>query len=267
MDFLSELFASGLGYSSIGSTRSAISAYHDPIDGISVGEHPRVSSLMSGVFNERPPIPKYTFIWDVDVVLAYIRTLPVDDSISDKLLSYKLVTLLALTAASRVSEITNLDINYLAKSSNLYTFTFSKLSKVWKKGKVAPVLTFKVFEEDSSLCVCRTIDQYLDRTKSRRNGHTQMLLGLIKPHKPVSTSTVSRWLVHFLASAGIDTNMFKAHSTRSASTSKASSVGVSLNEIVKRGQWASDSTFKKFYKKDIIEKDGFQSTLQKSGKL
>ena len=111
LDFLSELLASGLGYSSIGATRSAISAYHDPKDGISVGEHPRVSSLMSGVFNERPPIPKYNFIWDVDVVLAYIRTFLVNDSISDKLISYKLVTLLALTAASRVSVITNLDIN------------------------------------------------------------------------------------------------------------------------------------------------------------
>ena len=48
---------------------------------------------------------------------------------------------------------------------------------------------------------------------------------------------------------GIDTDMFQEHSIRSASTSRASFVGISLNKIVKRGQWASDSTFKNFYKK------------------
>ena len=32
--------------------------------------HPQVSSLMSGVFNQRPP--KYSFIWDVETLLKYI---------------------------------------------------------------------------------------------------------------------------------------------------------------------------------------------------
>lgn len=31
---------------------------------------------MSGVFNERPSQPKYTFTLDVEVVLTYLRNLP-----------------------------------------------------------------------------------------------------------------------------------------------------------------------------------------------
>ena len=48
---------------------------------------------------------------------------------------------------------------------------------------------------------------------------------------------------------GIDKDMFQEHSIRSASTSRASFVGISLNEIVKRGQWASDSNLKSYKKR------------------
>jgi len=70
-------------------------------------------------------------------------------------------------------------------------------------------------------------------------------------HKPVVTCTVSRWLVIMLTLTGIDTELFKAHSTRSASTTKALNQRVSLNEIVKRGQWTSESTFRNFITKDM----------------
>jgi len=60
------LFEEGYEYSTIGSHSSAISAYHDPIEGKAVGEHQRVSSLMTGIFHNRPPLPRYSFIWDVE---------------------------------------------------------------------------------------------------------------------------------------------------------------------------------------------------------
>ena len=123
---------------------------------------------MSGVFNQRPPVPRYTFIWDVEKVLKFIKTLPADDSISDKMLTFKLTALLSLIAASRVSEITNLNIDYLAKHPTVYVFTFTKVSKSWKRGQKAPTMKFKIYDLDDSLCVCKTIDQYLERTESRR---------------------------------------------------------------------------------------------------
>ncbi|XP_057310573.1 uncharacterized protein LOC130648537 [Hydractinia symbiolongicarpus] len=44
---------------------SAISAYHNRINSVNVGEHPRICLLMTGVFNLRPTKPRFTFIWDV----------------------------------------------------------------------------------------------------------------------------------------------------------------------------------------------------------
>ena len=260
LDFLADLFEQGFSYNWIGTHRSAISSYHIPIEGLPVAQHARICALITGVFNKRPPTPKYTFIWDVEIVFKILKSIP-SDSLTDKLLTFKLTTLLALTAASRASEITNLDIRYLNKQHTVYAFTFCKVSKSWKKGKKAPVLEFKMFD-DPSICVCRTIDMYLKRSAGWRGEQdTQLLLATIEPHKPVVTSTVSGWLVKTLSLAGIDTTVFKGHSTRSASTTKALSQGVSIEEILKTAQWSSESTFRKFYYKEQKVKKDFQSKV------
>ena len=63
--FLSEKYDKGLQYRTLNLLRSAILAYHVNIDGKSVGKHPKVCVLMAGMFNQRPPQPRYAFIWDV----------------------------------------------------------------------------------------------------------------------------------------------------------------------------------------------------------
>ncbi len=40
-----------------------------------------------------------------------------------------------------------------------------------------------------------------------------------------------------------------------AAVSKAKQIGVSGEEIIKRGCWSTESTLKKFYDKDIINSD------------
>ena len=45
-----------------------------------------------------------------------------------------------------------------------------------------------------------------------------LLLSTVPPHKLVVTSTISGWLKHFMAEAGLDTTKCQVHSVRSAST-------------------------------------------------
>ena len=71
LDFLSELYEKGLQQRTIGVHRSAIYAYHCTVDGTPVGKHPRVSALFAGISNLRPPLPKYGFTWDVEIVLQF----------------------------------------------------------------------------------------------------------------------------------------------------------------------------------------------------
>ena len=58
LNFLAFLYEKGYGYSSINSHRSAISAYHVDIDNNPIEQHPRVSTLITGIFNNRPPKPR-----------------------------------------------------------------------------------------------------------------------------------------------------------------------------------------------------------------
>ena len=251
LDFLSDSYDKGLSYNTIAGYRSAISAFHEPIDGSSVGKHPHVSAILTGVFNNRYPQPKYQFIWDVDVVTKFLVTLGDNQDLDDKTLTKKLTILLALTSASKSHEIDYLDIRFLVKHHSGYTFSFSKPTKVTRKGKLRPAITFVPFEENSRLCVCNCIDTYLIRSRSWREDKNQLLLSYVKPHKEISAKTVSKWITDILDMAGVDISTFSGHSTRSAASSKAKFCGVPTKEILKRGYWTNESTFQKHYSREI----------------
>ena len=53
LDYLACMFEKGYEYSTICSHRSAISAFHEKVEGFIVGDHPQMSSLISGVFVKR----------------------------------------------------------------------------------------------------------------------------------------------------------------------------------------------------------------------
>lgn len=62
--------------------------------------------------------------------------------------------------------------------------------------------------------------------------------------------------------AGVDERLFKPHSTRAASTSKAYCANVPLASIIKAGSWKSDCVFQKFYNKPIdLDQDFGQAIL------
>ena len=74
-NFLAHLFTQGYSYNSLNSYRSAISSVHEKRDGYNVGQHPLVTRLLKGVFNDRPPLPRYSSTWNVQTVLNYLEQL------------------------------------------------------------------------------------------------------------------------------------------------------------------------------------------------
>ena len=92
----------------------------------------------------------------------------------------------------------DLDIRYLVKHSSGYTFQFSRVTRTARRGKPRTPIKYCVFQDNKNLCVCHHIDLYLDRSKDWRNNEQQLLLSFVNPHKAVSTSTLSRWIVEVL---------------------------------------------------------------------
>jgi len=63
--------------------------------------------------------------------------------------------------------------------------------------------------------------------------------------------------------AGIDTENFKPHSKRAASSSKAFSKGASLEDILNMGNWSNESVWQKHYHKEFSPAERYQHALLK----
>ena len=74
MNYLSTLFDKGLQYQTLNPV------HHSYVDGKPVGKHPRICALLTGVFNQRLPKPRYRFVWDVEIVLIYLKRNMSDNS-------------------------------------------------------------------------------------------------------------------------------------------------------------------------------------------
>lgn len=75
INFLTSLFSQSLGYSAINTARCALSAFLHSSNCKTIGTDPLISRFLKGVFELRPPTCRYTQIWDVSVVLQYLRKL------------------------------------------------------------------------------------------------------------------------------------------------------------------------------------------------
>ena len=107
LEFITSLFKEGLEYHTIYLIRSAVSSTHERIEGTPIGQHSLVKQLFKGVYNSRPPQPRYTSTWDVNLVLEYVSQLHLgeNEGLTLKQLSCKLLILMSLVSANRVSEL------------------------------------------------------------------------------------------------------------------------------------------------------------------
>ena len=248
LEFLTEKFEAGLKYRSLNCYRSALSSALIPVDGFQVGQHPLVIRLMKGVFNSRPPEPRYSQTWDVNLVLEYIKSLGPNEDLSLKLLSRKLATLLALVLAHRSSDLSRLSLHgrkYSADGVMLRSTGLAKQARPGKEKSLQPVFIAHYFK-DKSLCPVACLGAYEKATASFRKENQQLFLAVISPHNPVTSSTIARWLKQAITASGISSE-FTAHSTRGASSTAAAMNGITIREVMERAGWSSKNTFCKHY--------------------
>ena len=66
---------------------------------------------MKGVFELRPPVPRYTYIWDVSSVLDFLHNYYPNSELSLSTLTLKCVVLLSLSSMQRVQTLKAIDVN------------------------------------------------------------------------------------------------------------------------------------------------------------
>jgi integrase len=206
-----------------------------------------LNRFMKGLFVVKAPKPRYVFTWNVKDVLDLIAKWMPLDTLSLKLLTYKLVSLIALCTAARAQTLKALDVSKLCFKDNTVIFNCGDGLKNCKPGQNF-VVELDLFER-SSLCPVRTLKQYLRVTKSLRKD-SQLFVSYVT-YKGVTTSTLARWLKNVLSMAGINIGQFKAHSFRGAASSAAASKGCKIVDILKTANWKSVKNFRKFYLRSV----------------
>ena len=121
-------------------------------------------------------------------------------------------------------------------------FVIDSLLKTSKPGKRLGSVEFIAYKADNHLSIIKHLEEYVKVTKVLRGIQAQLLISHQKPFKAVSADTISRWLTTTLAKAGVDTSIFDAHSTRSATNSGARHHKISIKTIMKSAGWAQETT-------------------------
>ena len=251
IDFLATLFSSGLGYSAINTARSALSSVLLLPNNTTFGSHPLVTRFLKGVFELKPSLPRYSVIWDVGVVLQYLKSLGLATELELKTLTKKMTMLLCLLTGQRCQTLTKLDINLMQTLQDKIVFTVGEKLKTTRPGRHLQPIELTSYDQDKTLCIVSHLQTYIANTHHLRGQNSKLLISYAKPHKPVSISTIGKWAKTVLKEAGIDTTCFSGNSFRSASTSYSVQSGLPLQDILKAGGWSNAETFARYYNKPV----------------
>ena len=184
-----------------------------------MNKHPLINKYMTGIFNLRSLKPKLIFVWDVDILLRYFEQQGDNCFLLDTILTQKLINLLLLLEAHRLSKIQLFSTNNMVLNHLSVTFIPKEVLKHSRKGKSLDKFAYRAYE-DKTLCVIACLKEYISRcTKHKGLTIDQLIITHRKPFKGASIDTMRRWIKDIFIVNNILN--FSPHSCWVASSSKA----------------------------------------------
>lgn len=237
-EFLSSL--RGAGRKSIEAARTSVSATWAIMhpERPPFGSHIHVKKLIKGIKEEYPAKPRAKPNWFVEPLLDAMRK--IDSEIAPlEALSTKTAILLALATFWRPkSDLTRIRLEDVELDGGNLRLVATKP----KEGEYKEI-SLSAFSE-SCICPVHCVAVYLKRTAELREGCSNLFITCKRPHRDISADGLGRWIKEALKGAGIrDT----PHSLRGVAASKAFYEGVSMDTILKKGNWRSESVFMSHY--------------------
>ncbi|XP_052438415.1 uncharacterized protein LOC127977534 [Carassius gibelio] len=246
---------------------AAIAAYHDPVNGKSLGKHDLIIRFLRGARRLNPSRPPCIPSWDLSLVLKSLQQAPFEPlhSVELKFLSLKTVLLLALASIKRVGDLHafSVDDSCLefgpADSQVILRPRPGYVPKVPTtpfKDQVVNLQALPLEEADPALallCPVRALRCYVDRTQSfRTSDQLFVCYGGRQKGNAVSKQRMAHWIVDAITLAYQAQDVpcpfrLRAHSTRSVASSWALARGASLTDICRAAGWATPNTFARFY--------------------
>jgi integrase len=206
--------------------------------------NPIILMFVKGAQNLAPPPRHKPVVWDPEIPLSFIRARPRPSEFlsaaSEALLLLLLATGIRVDCASKMSAriVTRplfCQIPYLLKR---------------KTGWSEPQRV-RCLSSDERVCPVRAIVHYLDIAKHKRKSDEKFLF-ISSTGTRAHKDSLRRWIVGLLQASGINAT---AGSCRSASASAAFSRNDPIDDILKSAGWAHESTFRKYYKRQVLKFD------------
>lgn len=244
----------GLSYKTILVHKSVVTNFCKPQDAVILSSHTLVRQALKGIANEtcsktktnKPPI------WNPQLVVDWLlRNSPKPDNLFD--VSRRCATLLLLASGRRVHDLTLLSMapDYMDDQDNHITF--------WPMfGSKTDSLTRRQSGWQLSPCSHHNIDlvfwlrKLLEISAPRRAlaNTTNLFITTRGTPQAASRTVIGGWVRTVLRDAGIQES---AGSTRSAVASLNWVEQYPIEEILARGNWASENTLIRFYKRQIAQ--------------
>lgn len=230
-----------------------------------IGKNLTIRRFLKGISRKRPCKPKYNFVWDPKIVLTYLEKQYPHNELGERELGLKLVTLLMLATGHRLQTLAVIKVeNIHFGEEGAQIFIIEPIKTSGPKAE-QPCLFIPYFRENPRLCAGSLLLEYIERTALKRNEAQNLFISTREPFNSLSKQTLAKWVKIVLQRAGINTNLFSAHSARHASTSKAYLRGIPIDTIRKTAGWSSSSnTFLKFYNRPLHGNFNFARTVLSS---
>lgn len=149
LKFLTQPYKQGASYGTLNTDRSAISLIFEN----KVGDDPEVSQFFKGISRLKLFKPKYSFTWDTNVVLNYIKNLKFQRNNQLSQLSTKLIMLLALGTAQRAQTVASIVIDNIRFNDQGVTIPIDKVLKTSLVNKTPTVLSLPFFNKNTNICI------------------------------------------------------------------------------------------------------------------
>ncbi|PTA42302.1 hypothetical protein C8054_31445 [Micromonospora sp. RP3T] len=267
LSFLQEKLERRLSPSTLKVYVAAIAAYHDAVDGTSLGKHQLIVRFLRGARRVNPPRPHPIPSWDLSVALQGLREAPFEPlaSVELKYLSLKTALLTALASIKRVGDLQAFSVDEACLEfgpGDSHVILRPRPGYVPKvpttpfRDQVVNLQALPLEEADPALallCPVRALRVYVDRTRSfSRSEQLFVCFGGQQKGNAVSKQRLAHWVVDAISlayeSQGEPCPLgVRAHSTRSVASSYALAHGASLADICRAAGWATPNTFARFY--------------------
>jgi hypothetical protein len=234
--------------------RSAVSTIVGLHTGVQLGTAKLTSLIIRGLHKLQQARPRYSSVWDSDILHRYLESLGEDKRLLSVTLAAKLASLLLLHCYVRFTEMASIPMNKVVFIAD-NDVKFSIISKT-DQLRTTWIQATAVSPPVAAKRVCLCMREYVNRLHSagfKCTAATPLLTSLDTglPYQPEKLRDMAKAL---MGAAGIDTVRFTAYSLKAAGLSGRASDGTPVAQLENAARLSHKSgTLRKYYLKPVTK--------------